>query len=409
MRRSAIAALLSDDLVRMRIHGATPEFAREMQAAGFSGLTAEELVKFRIHRVTPEFVRAMADLGYKTIDREQIVKFRIHKVTPEFIRALADRGYRNVDADDLVKMRIHNVSAADIDEYKKLGYSGMDIDELVKMRIHRVTPSFIREIHELGYQDRHRRPARQDADPSRRRPSSSGSCRPTATRTSPSSDIVDIAIRGPRFARCGGPRTNQGTVPVGGLQRRKIVLMIDEFAARRERMVETQLRARGIVDPRVLDAMRRVPRHVFVHRARPTFAYGDHPRRHRFRPDHFAALHRRLHDRGAGASAGRQCSRSAPARAIRRLCSPSSRARCTPSRWFRSMRSGPGECSASWATPTSLKVGDGYQRLARGGALRWHPRRRRSRPRAAAVDRPTQGRARGSSCRWDAAIRICWS
>lgn len=51
----------------------------------------------------------------------------------------------------------------------------------------------------------------------------------------------------------------------------------DELARRRERMVDTQLRARDITDPLVLEAMRRVPRHRFVLEKDVEFAYGDHP------------------------------------------------------------------------------------------------------------------------------------
>lgn len=42
-------------------------------------------------------------------------------------------------------------------------------------------------------------------------------------------------------------------------------------------MVDEQLRARGIRDPRVLDAMSRVPRHLFVPDESRAEAYGDHP------------------------------------------------------------------------------------------------------------------------------------
>ena len=42
-------------------------------------------------------------------------------------------------------------------------------------------------------------------------------------------------------------------------------------------MVDEQLRARGIRDARVLDAMARVPRHLFVPEAGRDEAYGDHP------------------------------------------------------------------------------------------------------------------------------------
>ena len=50
----------------------------------------------------------------------------------------------------------------------------------------------------------------------------------------------------------------------------------DRFAAARRRMVEEQLVARGIRDPRVLEAMRVVPRERFVTPSLEARAYGDH-------------------------------------------------------------------------------------------------------------------------------------
>jgi protein-L-isoaspartate(D-aspartate) O-methyltransferase len=51
----------------------------------------------------------------------------------------------------------------------------------------------------------------------------------------------------------------------------------DRFAAERQNMVDSQLRARGIRDQRVLDAMARVPRHDFVEERYREQAYEDHP------------------------------------------------------------------------------------------------------------------------------------
>jgi protein-L-isoaspartate(D-aspartate) O-methyltransferase len=51
----------------------------------------------------------------------------------------------------------------------------------------------------------------------------------------------------------------------------------DHLRAWREAMVEHQLRARGIYDPRVLDAMRRIPRHEFVSNEFREAAYHDAP------------------------------------------------------------------------------------------------------------------------------------
>ncbi len=49
----------------------------------------------------------------------------------------------------------------------------------------------------------------------------------------------------------------------------------EAWAAARRRMVDEQLRARGILDPRVLAAMDAVPRHLFVSPGFEDRAYGD--------------------------------------------------------------------------------------------------------------------------------------
>ncbi len=51
----------------------------------------------------------------------------------------------------------------------------------------------------------------------------------------------------------------------------------DRWAPLRERMVTEQLERRGIRDPRVLAAMRTVPRHAFIPGTPDARAYGDHP------------------------------------------------------------------------------------------------------------------------------------
>ena len=51
----------------------------------------------------------------------------------------------------------------------------------------------------------------------------------------------------------------------------------NDFSKARLRMVEDQIIARGIQDPRVIAAMKKVPRHLFVEEALQGQAYSDHP------------------------------------------------------------------------------------------------------------------------------------
>ena len=51
----------------------------------------------------------------------------------------------------------------------------------------------------------------------------------------------------------------------------------DFYAEKRERMVKTQIETRGVKDKLVLDAMRKVPRHLFVSESLKDQAYSDGP------------------------------------------------------------------------------------------------------------------------------------
>src|SRR6185295_2402401 len=51
---------------------------------------------------------------------------------------------------------------------------------------------------------------------------------------------------------------------------------MSDYAVQRERMVRDLIAARGIKDARVLDALRKVPRHLFVKDHLRSQAYGDH-------------------------------------------------------------------------------------------------------------------------------------
>jgi len=55
------------------------------------------------------------------------------------------------------------------------------------------------------------------------------------------------------------------------------IMRKNRYEQQREAMVATQIEGRGVKDPRVLAAMRKIPRHIFVQEALWERAYDDHP------------------------------------------------------------------------------------------------------------------------------------
>jgi beta-lactamase regulating signal transducer with metallopeptidase domain len=139
-----------DDLIRLKTHGVTPEFARQVQAAGLQP-SAEELVKLRIHGVTPEFIAETKGAGLN-LTLDQLVKFRIHGVNMAAVKEMKSLGYE-LTPDQMVKMHIHGLTPALAREAKQLGVGEPDFDQLIKMQIHGVTPEYAAAVKQAGVAD----------------------------------------------------------------------------------------------------------------------------------------------------------------------------------------------------------------------------------------------------------------
>jgi len=86
------------------------------------------------------------------------------------------------------------------------------------------------------------------------------------------SALSPLVVTALLFSACGPVATPLATsVPTPSATKE------DPYVEQRERMVAGQIEARGVSDPTVLDAMRRVPRHQFVPAEYLDQAYDDHP------------------------------------------------------------------------------------------------------------------------------------
>ena len=156
-------------------------------------------------------------------------------------------------------------------------------------------------------------------------------------------------------------------------------------ARTRDRLV-ARLREQGIANPRVLDRIRNVPRHMFIDEALASRAYEDTALPIGFgqtisQPYIVARMTEALLEGGRRA----RCSKSARAAATRRRCSRRSSARIYTSSASRRCWSARGARCATCASATCSAPRRRYRGLAAARALRRDPGRGRGAGRAAAL------------------------
>ena len=107
MRSAAprLVELDTGDLAQLRLVGVTPEFARDLVAAGFPKISADELAEARAVGVTGGYVRAMRTAGLQG-DLDDYIQLHAVGVDPSFVARVKAAGIKVRDADDIVELRV---------------------------------------------------------------------------------------------------------------------------------------------------------------------------------------------------------------------------------------------------------------------------------------------------------------
>jgi hypothetical protein len=99
------------DFTQLRAIGVTPEYARDLVAAGFPSISAEELVEARAVGVTGAYVSAMRAAGVQG-DLDDFIELRAVGLDPSFAARVKASGIKVLEADDLVEPKVLGTARA---------------------------------------------------------------------------------------------------------------------------------------------------------------------------------------------------------------------------------------------------------------------------------------------------------
>jgi beta-lactamase regulating signal transducer with metallopeptidase domain len=99
-----IGELTKDDIIEMAIRMLTPQYVRDLRAAGVTGTdTLRNLIEVRFHGVTPEYVREMAELGYGKLSTRELTELWSAGVSPAVIKGIRAAGERSPSKEELIQ------------------------------------------------------------------------------------------------------------------------------------------------------------------------------------------------------------------------------------------------------------------------------------------------------------------
>jgi beta-lactamase regulating signal transducer with metallopeptidase domain len=109
LQSAGLKDLTVDEIIALKIHGVTPDYIRELRAAGIEA-SSPELVSLKIHEVTPEYVRGLATAGLTNLRVHEYLAAKIQGITPEFIQGIRSHGFKDLTLRQLLALKMADIS-----------------------------------------------------------------------------------------------------------------------------------------------------------------------------------------------------------------------------------------------------------------------------------------------------------
>ena len=109
LQSAGLKDLTVNEIIALKIQGVTPDYIRELRAAGVEA-SSSELVSLKIQEVTAEYVRGLAAAGLANLRAREYMAAKIQGITPEFIQAIRSHGFKDLTLRQLIALKITNIS-----------------------------------------------------------------------------------------------------------------------------------------------------------------------------------------------------------------------------------------------------------------------------------------------------------
>ncbi len=148
LRSAGLTNLSVDDLIALKIQGVTPEYIRQVRAAGLNP-TVHELISMKAQGIDPEYLRDIRSTGLNPSVHE-LSAMKSVGVTPDYVRKVRS-SWNDITVHELIAMRAEGIDPTDAAEYAHLGIKDVTLHQLMGLKAVGATPEYIRAMQAAGF------------------------------------------------------------------------------------------------------------------------------------------------------------------------------------------------------------------------------------------------------------------
>ena len=150
MNAAGMVARTPEEAKSMAAVGVTPEFLADMRAAGIPVKSASVACGLAAVGVTSEYIRGMRAAGFQITSADEAKSLAAVGVTPDYVREMRTSGLKFASASDLQSLAAVGVTSDYIRDMRAAGLPVTSADEARSLAAVGVTADYVREMRETG-------------------------------------------------------------------------------------------------------------------------------------------------------------------------------------------------------------------------------------------------------------------
>ena len=151
LKAVGLTDLSVDKLIALKIQGVTPEYVKEMRAAGFDA-SAGELIAMKVQGVSADYVKRVGAAGWRDLSTGQIIAMKVQDIDPaqaaEFKREF---GFEDFSFGQMMAFRTQGITPEYVRGLRSAGFKDLSTGQIIAAKVQGITPEFLQKVREHGF------------------------------------------------------------------------------------------------------------------------------------------------------------------------------------------------------------------------------------------------------------------